>query len=97
MALLSTHLFHFNYTHQNCLQTSIDAVDVILNFLNKCQNENNFYFQLFIIFSSCYVIAEFLLVLGVDCVGRRLSLRKISKIFFSVFYFNVVYLNFVYN
>lgn len=86
MTLWSTHLSHVGNNMENTTLTlnqscATDTGDIVMSFLHNCHVANYSYFEYSIILSLGYALGECLLMLGVDVIGRRLSISESITIF----------------
>lgn len=54
----------------------IDIEDMALGFLRNCQEVDMDRFRMLLYLSLSYLVAEILLVIGIDVVGRKIFLGK---------------------
>lgn len=55
---------------------AIDIEDMALGFLHNCQEVDMDRFRMLLYLSLSYLVAEILLVIGIDVVGRKIFLGK---------------------
>ncbi|XP_063989481.1 putative transporter SVOPL [Diachasmimorpha longicaudata] len=79
MSLWTTHLTHVTSNRENTTLTLsehcvTDTGDIVMSFLHNCHVANYSFFEYSIILSSGYALGECLLMLGVDAIGKKLSI-----------------------
>ena len=58
---------------------TVEPSDIALGFLYNCHEANELRFQYSLLLSpASYIIGEVLLIIGIDVIGRRLSIGKFS-------------------
>ena len=55
-----------------------DSGSMALIFLNDCHQENNAFFQSFLLISLSFAFGELILMIAINVVGRKLFLSKYS-------------------
>nr|XP_012136179.1 PREDICTED: polyol transporter 5-like [Megachile rotundata] len=67
-------LENLSESSKNHFACTTDIQDMAMGFLHNCQDINNDRFQLILFLSLSYVLAEILLIIGIDIIGRKIFL-----------------------